>query len=114
MKAINQQTSNGWTETILENDHGMCLKFLNFGGIVTDLIVPDKRGVHENVVLSYADLSHYKENKPYFGALIGPVAGRIKDACFIKKRKKNIRYQQMMVIIICMVEGMACINSCLA
>ncbi|MBG9785317.1 aldose epimerase family protein [Shouchella lehensis] len=89
MKATNQQMSNGWVETVLENDHGMCLTFLNFGGIVTELVVPDKRGVRENVVLSYADLSHYKENKPYFGALIGPVAGRIKDACFMKNGTRH-------------------------
>ncbi|WP_309228268.1 aldose epimerase family protein [Virgibacillus saliphilus] len=36
----------------------------------------------ENVVLGYKDYGDYETNPNFFGALIGPVAGRIQDATF--------------------------------
>ena len=39
-------------EYTLKNDQGMEVSCLNYGGIVTSIIVPDKNGVLENVVLS--------------------------------------------------------------
>ncbi|MFS0788610.1 aldose epimerase family protein [Shouchella sp. 1P09AA] len=86
MHAVMRKLSNGWIEYELENDQGMCLRFLNFGGIVTEIVVPDKEGKRENVVLGLEDVEKYKENEAFFGALIGPVAGRVKEATFQKGR----------------------------
>ncbi|MFB4213730.1 aldose epimerase family protein [Shouchella sp. JSM 1781072] len=86
MHAVERKLSNGWVEYELENDHGMRFRFLNFGGIVIEIVVPDKEGIRENVVLGLEDVEEYKENKAYFGALIGPVAGRVKGATFQKGR----------------------------
>jgi len=69
-------------EYTLKNNKGMEVSFLNYGGIVTSIMVPDKNGVMENVVLNYASLEEYENDGYYFGALVGRVAGRIKGASF--------------------------------
>ncbi|SKA32404.1 aldose 1-epimerase [Chitinophaga eiseniae] len=67
----------------LRNAAGMEVKILNYGGIVTDIITPDKQGQKANVVLSYDALSGYQQKgQPYFGALIGRYANRIANAKF--------------------------------
>ncbi len=60
----------------------MQVNVLNFGGIITKMLVPDKAGNLENIVLGYADYKDYQTNPNYFGALIGPVAGRIANSQF--------------------------------
>ncbi|WP_222429064.1 aldose epimerase family protein [Chitinophaga polysaccharea] len=67
----------------LKNAHGMEVKILNYGGIITDIITADKNGQKGNVVLSYDSLSGYQQKgQPYFGALIGRYANRIANAKF--------------------------------
>src|SRR5690625_1737309 len=80
---IDKQTILGkWCEYTLTNDRGMSVSVLDFGGIITKIHVPDHTGKVENVVLGYIDDADYEENPNFFGALIGPVAGRIQDASF--------------------------------
>ncbi|WP_404455595.1 galactose mutarotase [Virgibacillus necropolis] len=71
-----------WKEFKLVNEQGMSVSVLDFGGIITEVIVPDRKGNKENVVLGYKNYAGYEENPNFFGALIGPVAGRIQDASF--------------------------------
>lgn len=71
-----------WLEYTLTNDSGMSVSFLNFGGIITKMMVPDKNNQFENVVIGFRDYDNYLNNKNYFGALIGRVAGRIEGAQF--------------------------------
>ncbi len=67
----------------LTNSKGMVVKILNYGGIITDIQVPDKAGQSGNVVLSYDSLSGYRQTgSPYFGALVGRYANRIANAQF--------------------------------
>ena len=67
----------------LTNPSGMIVKILNYGGTVTDIIVPDKAGKMGNVVLGYDSLSGYLQNgNPYFGCLVGRYANRIANAKF--------------------------------
>ncbi|MGL5380803.1 aldose epimerase family protein [Clostridium sp.] len=61
----------------LENSNGLKINVLNYGGIITDIIVPDKDGKLENVVMKYNDMNTYKENPSYYGALIGRTSGRV-------------------------------------
>ncbi|WAA12535.1 aldose epimerase family protein [Fervidibacillus halotolerans] len=85
-------TFNG--ETIykysLENDNGMKLSCLNLGCIVTDILVPDREGKFENVVLSFNNVDDYIRYQTYFGAIIGRVAGRIKNSEFELNKKKYL------------------------
>ena len=61
----------------LTNENGMTAKITNYGGIVTSLIVPDKKGQLGDIVLGYDNLQGYLDKSPYFGALIGRYGNRI-------------------------------------
>ncbi|MGI8315047.1 aldose epimerase family protein [Halobacillus mangrovi] len=71
-----------WNVYRLVNDQGMYVEFINYGGIITDISVPDRNGNKENVVLAFKNHNDYLDNPIYFGALIGRVAGRIKQSSF--------------------------------
>lgn len=66
----------------ITNANGMTVKLINYGGIVTHLIVPDKTGNREDVVLGYDSLQKYLDDSPYFGALIGRYGNRIAKGQF--------------------------------
>jgi len=70
------------TEYTLVNDYGMMVSCLNYGCVITKIIVPDRQGNFENVVLGFDTFEEYTEWSPYFGAVCGRVAGRIKGASF--------------------------------
>lgn len=61
----------------LRNSKGFGVNVLNYGGIITDILVPDKNGDIKNVVTKYRDINVYEENPSYYGALIGRTSGRI-------------------------------------
>lgn len=66
----------------MENDKGMIFKVTNYGGIVTDISVPDRNGCLVKVCLGYEALEPYLNNSAYFGALIGRYANRIQNGKF--------------------------------
>lgn len=66
----------------LTNKHGLELKVLSYGGIITELRVPDRHGKLDDIVLGFDDLESYREKTPYFGAVIGRIANRISGARF--------------------------------
>lgn len=75
----NNQAVHSFTIT---NNHGAELSCINYGCIITKMIVPDKQGNLENVVLGYDTLEEYLSDTLYLGAIVGRVAGRIKGAQF--------------------------------
>jgi aldose 1-epimerase len=66
----------------LTNANGLVLKVTNYGTIVTELHVPDKAGRMADVVLGFEAVEGYQKGSPYFGATVGRVANRIRDARF--------------------------------
>jgi aldose 1-epimerase len=66
----------------LTNTNGMEVKITNYGGTVTSIVVPDKDGNMENVVLGFDSLDKYLAGTPFFGAIIGRYGNRIGDAQF--------------------------------
>lgn len=66
----------------LSNANGVQAKIINFGAILVSLLVPDKNGKVEDVVLGYDSLEEYYGNGSFFGATIGPSANRIGGASF--------------------------------
>lgn len=67
----------------LRNNAGMIVKVLNYGGTITEIIVPDKNGDAGNVVLGFDSLEGYlREDNPYIGTVIGRYANRIAKASF--------------------------------
>ncbi len=70
-------------QAILKNTAGMEVRIMNYGGTVTDIIVPDKNGKSGNVVLGYDSLEGFtQKGNPYFGALIGRYGNRIAKGKF--------------------------------
>jgi aldose 1-epimerase len=68
----------------LANEKGMVVRIINYGGIVTAILVPDRAGNLDDVALGFDDLAGYLGgNPPFFGALIGRFANRIEGARFV-------------------------------
>ncbi|MGN1314920.1 MAG: aldose epimerase family protein [Lachnospiraceae bacterium] len=66
----------------MENSRGMKASVTNYGANLVRLLVPDKNGKAEDVVLGFDQVAGYEENPSFFGALIGPSANRIGGASF--------------------------------
>jgi aldose 1-epimerase len=67
----------------LTNQNGMVVRIINYGGIVTAILVPDRLGRLADVALGFDNLAGYLGgNPPFFGALIGRFANRIENARF--------------------------------
>lgn len=66
----------------LTNDQGMVAKITNYGGILTELFVPDKDGNFEDVVLGFDNLEDYLGDHPHFGGIIGRFGNRIAKGKF--------------------------------
>ena len=69
-------------EETMTNSHGMTVKFLNLGGCITEIDVPDRTGKPGDVVLGYKDHVDYGSNLTYFGAIVGRYANRIAKGTF--------------------------------
>lgn len=84
LKEIVRKLNNG--EDIIEysliNKNNFTVKILNYGGIITEILTPDKENNFENIVLGFENIKDYEENAPYFGCIVGRVAGRICNAKF--------------------------------
>jgi aldose 1-epimerase len=72
----------------LTNKSGASVKVINFGAIVTSLIVPDRHGKFDDVVLGYDTLQGYVHGQSYFGAIVGRYGNRIGKGQFILEGKK--------------------------
>ena len=68
------------TKYELSNTAGMTVEVLNWGATLTKIVVPDKEGHFENVILEWEDINTYENNPGNFGATVGRIAGRIADA----------------------------------
>ena len=68
----------------LTNDHGMRMRFISYGGVITAIEVPDRDGHLGDVVLGFSSLRDYETKSAtiYFGAIIGRYANRIGGAQF--------------------------------
>ncbi|MGR3806311.1 aldose 1-epimerase [Pasteurella testudinis DSM 23072] len=67
----------------LSNQNDMSISVTNYGCIVTAINVKDKYHKIDNVVLHYDTLEKYHLGHPFFGAVVGRFANRIKNGEFI-------------------------------
>ena len=67
---------------VLKNSRGMEVHIINYGAIITAILVPDKNHQPGDVVLGFDTLDGYLSDHPYFGAMIGRVCNRIGPASF--------------------------------
>ncbi|MEY2931299.1 MAG: Aldose 1-epimerase [Pseudomonadota bacterium] len=66
----------------LRNRHGLWLRVIEYGAILTELHVPDRGGQLGDIVLGFDRLEDYVQRNPFFGATVGRVANRIGNARF--------------------------------
>jgi len=66
----------------LTNANGLATKITNYGTIITELMVPNRRGELGDVVLGFDNLEQYLKGHPHFGCTTGRVANRIAKGRF--------------------------------
>src|ERR1700723_2563787 len=64
----------------MTNDHGLRVRFLTWGGVITEIDVPDRTGRLDDIVLGLKTLGEYETLSPHFGAITGRFANRIGGA----------------------------------
>ena len=70
------------TEHTLTNRSGASASILDYGGIVTRILVPDRFGALGDVTLGYDRFEGYLANPGFLGALVGRVGNRIREGRF--------------------------------
>ena len=66
----------------LSNTQGMQVDILTYGARITRIVVPDKNGRFDDVVVGCKRAEDYYAQNPYFGATVGRYANRIGGATF--------------------------------
>ncbi|ACI50936.1 Aldose 1-epimerase [Gluconacetobacter diazotrophicus PA1 5] len=70
----------------LRNAHGVSVRFITYGGIITAIDTPDRTGHTDDIVLGFPDLQGYTVDSAqgglFFGAMIGRYANRIARGTF--------------------------------
>jgi aldose 1-epimerase len=64
------------------NSRGMKVSILTYGGIIQEIIVPDRNGILADVTLGFDNLQDYVSRSPYFGAIIGRYGNRVANGRF--------------------------------
>ncbi|MDN6730799.1 MAG: galactose mutarotase [Atopostipes suicloacalis] len=75
-------------EYTLKNKNNLSLSVVSYGGITTEIKMPDRKGKFEDITVHLDDLEEMIEDRPYHGAIIGPVAGRIRGGHYFDGEKK--------------------------
>jgi aldose 1-epimerase len=66
----------------MTNDHGLRVRFLSLGGVITEIDVPDRVGRLDNIVLGLKTVQEYETLPGHYGAITGRYANRIGGAQF--------------------------------
>ncbi|HET9954899.1 MAG TPA: aldose epimerase family protein [Polyangiaceae bacterium] len=66
----------------LKNRNGLTVQVTNYGATVTSVLVPDRNGTFDDIVLGFDHLDAYLTNGAFLGATVGRVANRIRNAKF--------------------------------
>ncbi len=66
----------------MTNEHGVSVRFLSYGGVITEIHAPDRTGRLANIVLGLSNLHDYETISAHYGAITGRFANRIAGAQF--------------------------------
>jgi len=66
----------------MTNEHGVRVRFLDYGGVITEIAVPDRMGRLDDIVLGLRNLHDYETLSAHYGAITGRFANRIAGAKF--------------------------------
>lgn len=77
-------TSKGENASLytMKNKNGMTAAVSDYGAVLVKVLVPDRDGNMQDVVLGYDDVRGYESGTLYFGATVGRVANRIGGGAF--------------------------------
>ena len=70
------------TRYTITNKNGLSMSAIDYGAIITHLMVPDKNGTLDDIVLGFDEVAGYEVNGCFFGSFIGRHGNRIGDAKF--------------------------------
>ena len=70
------------TRYTMSNRNGVVVSVIDYGGIITSIITPDRDTGFADVALGYDDGQGYAGENPYFGAFIGRYGNRIAEGEF--------------------------------
>lgn len=73
-----QETKLYW----LTNERNMKVSVSDYGATLVNVLILDKEGKQQDVVLGYDDAKSYEQGDKFFGAVVGRNANRIGGACF--------------------------------
>jgi len=76
------KTQSGIETYAIENDNGMRVELITFGARIFKLYVKDKNGNLVDVVAGFNTPDGFRDENPYFNAVIGRVGNRIGGAKF--------------------------------
>lgn len=71
----------------ITNLHGLSASFSELGAVWVNMLVPDRDGKLDDILLGYDNMDGYLRNGPHFGAVVGRVANRTGGAAFTLKGK---------------------------
>jgi len=74
----------------LRNAAGLEVRLTDYGGIVTALLVPDREGRFDDIVLGFDAVDSYFGPHPYFGGIIGRYANRIARGRFRLEGREHV------------------------
>ncbi len=66
----------------LVNANGLHAEIMNYGGTMVRLLVPDRGGELDDILLGFDNFADFEEKSPYFGCLIGRYGNRIAHGRF--------------------------------
>lgn len=66
----------------ITNKNGLSVSAIDYGANIVNLLVPDKNGKMDDIVLGFDDIAGYEVNGCFFGAFIGRHGNRIGQAKF--------------------------------
>lgn len=72
------------SEYTLTNNNDLSLSVITYGAIITKINMPDKHGKIKNITVNVNTLEEIIESRPFHGAVVGPVAGRISNAEYVE------------------------------
>lgn len=81
---LNNETIYEYT---LQNSQNISLAVISYGGIITNIKMPDRNGIVEEVTVNVDNFDDIVTNRPFHGALIGPVTGRISKGQYLDGEK---------------------------
>jgi aldose 1-epimerase len=70
------------TRFTLHNDRGIRVSIIDLGAAVQSIVVPDREGTLDDIVLGYGDAAAYWHDTHYMGAVVGRYANRIAQGRF--------------------------------